>query len=81
MSTIDPEESMRQLIESLDLPTDDPQLNVSSLPDNELNAGFILVEQELLNRKEMLHPRTQEARDLHSLRAAYMIQMKRRGLK
>lgn len=81
MSTIDPEESMRQMVEGLDWPDPDPTVSVSLLDEQELIKRFKEVEQELLEMGEMLHPKSVKARDLHSTRAAYLIELKKRGMR
>lgn len=62
-------------------PSKDPT-NVQTLSDAELSEAFNIVRDKLIAMNEMLgEPRTQEGRELHSQRAAYLIEMQRRGWK
>jgi hypothetical protein len=81
VSTADPEDTMRQMIDALDLPAADPETNVQLLNELELCNRFDSVTRELMRLGETLMPKTQHGRDLHSTRAAYLIEMKRRGLR
>lgn len=55
-------------------------VNVATLSDLELSKRFNEVKQELLERGEMIETNTQTGRDLHSQRAAYLIELRKRGL-
>lgn len=80
MST--PEEDMRKLIDSLDLPPADGETaNVCLLSEAELSARFQTATRALLKNDEALEPKTQAGRDLHSERSAYLVEMKRRGMR
>lgn len=56
-------------------------VNVQEIPDTELGIKIVEIDQKLSDM-ENLHrrnPNTEEARDLHSLRAALLIEQARRG--
>lgn len=45
----------------------------------ELNLELRRLDKALADRKELLHPTTQEARDMHSRRGAVVVALHRRG--
>ncbi len=55
-------------------------LNVTLLSDIELLDKLQSVTDELRNRSEMLRPTTETGRDLHSVRGAVVVELKRRGV-
>lgn len=55
-------------------------LNVTTLETMELLNRFQQLTEELKDREEALRPRTQEARELHSQRAAMLIELRNRGI-
>lgn len=75
-----PEEQIQQMVDAL-LPPANPDTNVQTINEIELVRRFQTVDRELLRLGEVLNPKTQQARDLHSERAAYVIEMHRRGLR
>lgn len=79
--TLDPEEAMRQLVDSLDLPEADPSTNVCLLDEAELVTRFQKVTRALIRSDQAVNPTTPAGRDLHSERSAYLVEMKRRGLR
>lgn len=80
---LDPASSLAKLMKSLNFPDAAPAdwVNVCLLDEPELNKRYTMTREELLSIGEMLNPATQRGRDLHSERAAYLIEMKRRGMK
>lgn len=64
-----------------DMPDPSDTVNVALLDDAELNKRFTLCREELMNRSEMLKPSTDRGRELHSERAAYLIELKKRGMR
>lgn len=74
-----------ELTQHLDLGefVSDPRdaVSVAMLDDAELVSRFTLCREELFKLGEMLTPKTQRGRDLHSARAAYLIEMRRRRLR
>lgn len=54
---------------------------VSSLSDLELLAKFEQAKQELHSRQEVLLPKTEVGRDLHSIYHACLLEMHKRGLR
>jgi hypothetical protein len=83
MSTVEPpdaDDEFRRLMEGLDLtiPTDVEQVSV--LSEVELSRRWNKVRQDLLARGEMMEPKTDTGRELHSLRHAYMLEMQRRRM-
>lgn len=71
---------MIEEIDGIQMPTD-PYTNVQLLDELELSTRFHAVTQELLARGEALDPTTDTGRDLHSTRSAYLVEMKRRGMR
>lgn len=57
-----------------------PDVNVTLLDDAELSRRFNETREELMARGEMINCTTQIGRDLHSMRAAYIIELRKRGL-
>jgi hypothetical protein len=78
----DPEvdDEFAKLVGQLDVTPAIVDVNVTTLDDLELNRRFTTVNQSLLERAEMINPTTQTGRDLHSERAAYLIELRKRGL-
>lgn len=74
------DDEFTRLVGQLDIDPSIIDVNVTTLDDLELNRRFTEVKQELLNRKEMIDAKTQTGRDLHSQRAAYLIELRKRGL-
>lgn len=62
----------------LEYPTD--FVNYASLTDLELMLAYDSVRTQLLDLKEMINPKTREGRDLHSERAAMLVEINRRKL-
>lgn len=62
------------LVEGLELHPEPGVPDVSRLSDRELGAMMQRVRAELEERHEMHHPTTERARELHSLRAAIVIE-------
>jgi hypothetical protein len=76
MSTIDPEDAFRELIDSL--PEPDPEVTLCTLTDLELIDRFQDVTDELFRRHESMDATTEVGRDLLAQRAAYKYEMERR---
>lgn len=74
------EDEFDKIVGQLDINPQIVDVNVTTLDDLELNRRFTAVKQELLDRKEMIEAKTQTGRDLHSQRAAYLIELRKRGL-
>lgn len=55
--------------------------SVKDMSGFELGETFQDTRQKLIEIGEMMVPRTDEGRELHSLRAACLIELKRRGLR
>lgn len=55
--------------------------NVRELSPKDLLARFAAVERKLREMAELMVPRTQEGRDLHSQRAAYLVELRRRKMR
>ena len=76
----DVDDEFMKLVGQLDLNPAVNEVNVALLSDLDLSKRFSEVKQELLARGEMIDPKTQTGRDLHSERAAYLIELRKRGL-
>lgn len=84
LSLAEPDDELFKRFEAqldTDIPTD--VVDVTTIPDVDLVNRLHELDAELDKSGELmaLNPRTQEARDLHSLRAAVLVEMKRRGLR
>lgn len=66
---------------TLDLPDARDIVNVSLLSDVELSSRYNQCRQDLLAIGEMMEPKTDKGRELHSERAAYIVEMRRRRMK
>lgn len=55
--------------------------DVTKIPDPELGVRVQEIDAQLVEAGQLLQPTTQEARDLHSLRGALLIEMSKRGLR
>jgi len=83
MSTIEPpdaDDEFQRLMDGLDLTIPTNVESVTMLDEVELSRRFNDCKQQLLRRGEMISPKTDEGRELHSLRAAYIVEMRRRGM-
>jgi hypothetical protein len=79
----DLDDEFNRLVKQIDLSEIGPMVPdvvVTTLDDAELSSHYSQVREELLQRGEMINPGTQTGRDLHSQRAAYIIELRRRGL-
>lgn len=76
----DPDDAFRALMQDVDIPIPTDVVNVSLLDEAELNKRFTFCKQELYEMGEMLRPKTERGRELHSERAAYLVEMRRRGM-
>lgn len=76
----DADEIFAGLMAGLDLQEPVDTVNVALLDEVELSKRYNAVKQSLLERGEMLNPKTQEGRDLHSERAAYLLELRRRRM-
>lgn len=74
------DDEFMKLVGQLDIDEGIVDVNVALLDDMELSKRFSEVKQALLGRGEMVDPKTQTGRDLHSERGAYLIELRRRGL-
>lgn len=85
MSVAEPDdvnEIFRRMTENLNLdPVELTATTVSSLTDLELLDAYAELREELLERGEMLYPRTDSGRDMQTQLQAYNIEMRKRGLK
>lgn len=54
--------------------------DVSTLDAATLVSRYHAIERELREMGQLLHPRTDKAREHHSLRSAYLIELRRRRL-
>lgn len=83
MSTIEPpdaDDEFNRLMEGLDLTVPINVESVTMLDEVELSRRFNEVRGELLTRGEMISPKTDTGRELHSQRAALLVEMRRRGM-
>lgn len=80
----DPEEAAdlmaRLEAEFTDIDTSDVE-DVTKLEGGALLRQFALVERQLRDIGEMMQPHSEDGRELHSRRAAYLIEMRRRGMR
>lgn len=84
MSTMEPpdaNEEFNALVEGLELTVPTDVEEVALLSEVELSSRFHKVRQDLLARGEMMDPKTDTGRELHSKRVAYMLEMQRRGMR
>ncbi len=54
--------------------------SVATLNDPDLLTKYRDLTEELKNRKEALHPKTETGRELHSLRSSCFVELHRRGI-
>lgn len=76
----DPDEIFRSLMEDVDFEEPKGIIDYTKLETIELSRRLNHIKQELFDRKEMMDPRTDEGRDLHSERAAILIELHKRGV-
>lgn len=76
----DPNDRFDEIVAGLEDEIVQPEklISVRDLNDVELSSALNDVRQELLQRGEMHHPTTDKGRGLHSLRAALLIEVRRR---
>ena len=83
IAELDPDDEFTRLVGMLDISDIGPlipDVNVTLLDDAELSKRFNETREELMTRGEMINCSTQTGRDLHSMRAAYIIELRKRGL-
>lgn len=78
-------EDEKQMFADLETQFDEPDLggtvDLAGLRTDELLDRFEDTRETLLTIGQMLNPTTAEARELHSIRAACLIEMRKRGLR
>ena len=67
------------IVEGLEIEVPETK-SVQDMSKFELGETLHDTRQKLIDMGEMMIPKTEEGRELHSLRAACLIEMKRRGL-
>jgi hypothetical protein len=72
------DEAFRALMADLVLDEPSDVINVRELGVAEIIQGLSRINEELGDRHELLNPTTDRSRELHSLRTAYRLEMKRR---
>jgi hypothetical protein len=84
VSTIEPGEG-DDLLARLEAEMGDVDISdvedVTKLEGGALLRQFALVERQLRDIGEMMQPHTDDGRELHSRRSAYLIEMRRRGMR
>jgi len=55
-------------------------VNVTLLSDEALLTDFNAIDEEIKERREVLSPHTDRGRELHSLRAAMVVELRQRGI-
>lgn len=55
-------------------------IDVTKLDDEALRSQFNSLTEKIKARREVIEPRTDEGRELHSLRAAMSVELRQRGL-
>ncbi len=80
MSTTDPDDLFTRLEAELGEQVVDDVEDVTALDTLDLMTNFHTVERELRTLQELHFPRTREGRDLHSKRAAYQLELRKRHL-
>lgn len=76
----DADDIFKGLMADLNLTEPTDVVNVAILDEVELSKRYNATKQRLLELGEMLHPLTQTGRDLHSERAAYLLELRRRNM-
>lgn len=79
MTNEDIDAQFAALMEGVELNTEVGVADVSTLTDQELASLMEKTRAELYERGEMLKPTTERARELHSLRAALVIESRERA--
>jgi hypothetical protein len=75
----DPNDPLFQQLE--DITVDESQIeDIYAYDDMKLLERFEQVTSEIKDARQLLHPRVQETRDLHSLRYAIQLELQRRGI-
>lgn len=83
MTDEETEEAFRRMMEGEEFPEGeaDVVINVSALSDLDLSTRYNDAREELLASAEMLEARTERGRELHSVRAACLVEMTKRGMR
>lgn len=79
MPVSSPEDDFNDIVEGLMLETPSDVLDVTTLQMSELAIKRSKIIDELTDRGEVMNPRTQSGRDLHSLLQAIRIEIGRRS--
>lgn len=79
--TPDSDDLFADLVASVEIEEPTDAINVRELDNAHLSAAFNDVRDRLIALSEMMEPKTEEGRELHSRRAAYLIEMSRRGMR
>lgn len=69
-----------ELEEGMNLPLEGDIEDLSQVSVNDLHTRYVEITAEIVERREVLHPHTQTGRDLHAMRYAVQMEMKRRGV-
>lgn len=72
-------DDLRSMLDAVEEPVD--VVNVTELDDSKLIRLFSDVRNELFKLGEMMAPKTDRGRELHSLRTACLLETQRRGLR
>jgi hypothetical protein len=86
MTTLPPPEDSEDVLAYLEAQLSDVEIptdveNVKEVSSPDLGEQLAALDRQLSQMGELLHPRTQEGRDLHSKRAALLVEMRNRGLR
>ena len=71
-----------EIVNGLDIEIENPHLiqDVTTLDTEEIMTQIFEIEQELFGMGQALHPSNQKSRDLHSMRNALQIELRKRRL-
>lgn len=79
--TQDEMDMFAQFEAQFDEPDLEDAIDLSKLTDLEISTMFSDVRRDLLASEQMMNPTTERGRELHSQRAALLIEMSRRGMR
>lgn len=81
MPTLEPDDSLRMMIEGLDVAVDHPTVVIKDLNNKDLVCLYTKIQLDLMKRKELTQALTEEGKELHSQHGACLVELKRRNLR
>lgn len=79
--TMSDDDDFLNIIDGLEIEEPTDVIDVTTLDNKGLADKLFEIEEKIKANEWILHPNTQESRDLHSLRNAIQVELSKRGLR